>query len=326
MSCHFGILPADLLQAISRQLESHPPDEGANGAPNGLRLLRLPHPRTGIPSLFVPHETPETSVVLEVQSISPPNRRSWFTEEEVAEDGKLLVMTPVDPAFLLIRLLQCTLPADGTPGNFRPADDIIEEAAAKVASSAVEGGQTVTSDDILHLSTLRCIPLAMRRVCEFKEITPDITVFRYSPDRTLECLRAKVSRLSHESISELSRTLNRNLAKDGLLEDGKEELLAAARIRGACDLLSQYLPRNVFERLLSTYDFASLDAHMKALKEESMALAAVNMNAVEAKESKEQKSTGTDKKRKAKGSHGVEQLKKANTKGMAKLSTFFQKK
>lgn len=68
---------------------------------------------------------------------------------------------------------------------------------------------------------------------------------------------------------------------------------------------------------------------MKVLKEESMALAAVNMNAVEARESKESgdtKDTGTDKKRKAKTSVGVEKLKKANIKGMSKLSTFFQKK
>ena len=75
--------------------------------------------------------------------------------------------------------------------------------------------------------------------------------------------------------------------------------------------------------------FAALDAHMKVLKEEAMALAAVNMNAVEARESrdsKEDKDTGGDKKRKAKESTGVEKLKKANTKGMAKLSTFFQKK
>ena len=57
-----------------------------------------------------------------------------------------------------------------------------------------------------------------------------------------------------------------------------------------------------------------------------MALAAVNMNAVEARESKDQKEAGNDKKRKAKGTHGVEKLKKANIKGMAKLSTFFQKK
>lgn len=51
------------------------------------------------------------------------------------------------------------------------------------------------------------------------------------------------------------------------------------------------------------------------------------MSSIEARESGgESKSTGT-KKRKgpAKGSHGVEKLKKANVKGMAKLSNFFQK-
>lgn len=72
--------------------------------------------------------------------------------------------------------------------------------------------------------------------------------------------------------------------------------------------------------------FTELDAYMKVLKEEAMALSAVNMNAVEARESKEQKDAGNEKKRKAKGSVGVEKLKKANIKGMSKLSAFFQKK
>ena len=53
------------------------------------------------------------------------------------------------------------------------------------------------------------------------------------------------------------------------------------------------------------------------------------MNAVEARESRsgQAKDASGDKKRKAaKGSTGVEKLKKANVKGMAKLSSFFQKK
>lgn len=51
------------------------------------------------------------------------------------------------------------------------------------------------------------------------------------------------------------------------------------------------------------------------------------MSRMEIKESKTSaggKAAG--KKRKAAGSTGVEKLKKANTKGMAKLSTFFQPK
>lgn len=68
---------------------------------------------------------------------------------------------------------------------------------------------------------------------------------------------------------------------------------------------------------------------MKILKDEATAVAASKLNAIEAKESGDVKETidqGNDKKRKARNSTGVEKLKKANTKGMAKLSTFFQKK
>ena len=75
--------------------------------------------------------------------------------------------------------------------------------------------------------------------------------------------------------------------------------------------------------------FSLLDAHLKVLKEESMALAAANMNAVEARESKsssEKEAEGDKKRKAAKASTGVEKLKKANIKGMAKLSTFFVKK
>ncbi|RDX55099.1 hypothetical protein OH76DRAFT_1397456 [Lentinus brumalis] len=332
MACHVGVLPADLLQTICGQLGGTGAKE--DGSEGGLRFLRLPHPRTGILSLFLPSVIPQEgkSSLLEVQAVSPPNKRSWFMSNEVVEDGKLLVMTPIDPAFLLIPILRTTLPASGL-GNFRPPEDLIEDAASKLASSTASGGNdsgpVISSEDILALSNLECVQAAMRRVCEYKDITPEITVYRYSPERVQSYLRSKVARLSHPDVSEFSRTLTRSLAKDGLLEDGKEELLKAGRLRRACDLVSQYLPRDVYAQLLSSYDFAALDAYMKVLKEESMALAAVNMNAVEARESKDMadgKAAGNDKKRKGRGSMGVEKLKKANIKGMSQLSTFFQKK
>lgn len=68
--------------------------------------------------------------------------------------------------------------------------------------------------------------------------------------------------------------------------------------------------------------FTDLDAFMKRLEEESMATTAKS-----GKGAQTSKDTNGDKKRKsAKGSQGVEKLKKANVKGMAKLSTFFTKK
>ena len=68
---------------------------------------------------------------------------------------------------------------------------------------------------------------------------------------------------------------------------------------------------------------------MKDIRAEMTASAAARMDKIEARESKSSVlETNADKKRKGptKASHGVEKLKKANTKGMAKISSFFQPK
>ena len=41
----------------------------------------------------------------------------------------------------------------------------------------------------------------------------------------IEYLQAKVTRLSRHDVAEKSRTLVRNFAKDGLMDNGKENLL-----------------------------------------------------------------------------------------------------
>lgn len=50
-------------------------------------------------------------------------------------------------------------------------------------------------------------------------------MFRYSEVKVIEYLKAKVTRLSRHEVVEKSRTLVRNFAKDGLMDDGKEDLL-----------------------------------------------------------------------------------------------------
>ena len=54
----------------------------------------------------------------------------------------------------------------------------------------------------------------------FNKILP---VFRFSEDKLIAYLRRKVERLARPSASELSRTITRGLARDGLMEDGREE-------------------------------------------------------------------------------------------------------
>jgi ribonuclease H2 subunit B len=59
-------------------------------------------------------------------------------------------------------------------------------------------------------------------------------VYRFSPQKVVEYLRVKVERLSTPKTIEASRTLVRNLAKDGLMEDGKENLLEGQLVSVRC--------------------------------------------------------------------------------------------
>ncbi|KAG6378137.1 hypothetical protein JVT61DRAFT_13825 [Boletus reticuloceps] len=332
--------PPDVIDTLVSQL----PD----ATPHSPHFLRLPHPRTGIASLFLVHEPvhnenepdqKRVSKILEVQAVEPPNTRSWFNGDEVISDGKLLVMTPVDPLFLLIPILRAIKQLNGGIGSFRPAEDIFEDAARHMTESSMTSPSQDTSmhvrvEDIMKFGALECTKKAMKRLCDVKgkpfvpEITADITVFRYSSEKLTQELRKKAASLSTPPIVEMSRCLVRSLAKDALMEDKHEDLLELGRTKLACEMLGQYLPLDVQEALLATYELSKLDAHVKALAREQSLI--VSENTVITKKSKAGATTVSEgaKKRKkdSKGSQGVEKLKKANVSGMSKLSTFFTKK
>ncbi|KAI0266799.1 ribonuclease H2, subunit B [Gloeopeniophorella convolvens] len=334
MTAHIGVLPLDLLDAVTRKINEQ---EGADAA--STFFLRLPHPRTAIPSLFLPYRRSQSAGgtdawdILEVQSTSPPNPRSWFfTEGEVISDGKLLVMTPVDPVFLLIPILQAVRPESGSSGVFQPLDDILDEAVPKITQAVNAGlapGDSSTSlsqEDILSLAKYDCIVSAMKSITDFQQITPELTVYRYSEDKAIQYLQAKVSRLSRQEVAEKSRTIVRGLAKDGLMDDGKEDLLKLGYVKSACNLVSQYTPHSLYLALLAKYDFTALDAHVKTVRDEQIAVAAMGVPVVKQKVTDTVEDGSKKRKAKSKGSQGVEKLKKVNVSGMSKISSFFQKK
>lgn len=115
----------------------------------------------------------------------------------------------------------------------------------------------------------------------------------------------------------------------------------AGRIKAGCDLISQYLPTNIYTALLATYEFVNwtlfvyifanyhehhsftkLDAYLQTLQDENIPVAANT-----AKTKVKDTDNVDDKKRKlkSKASQGVDKLKKANISGMAKMSSFFKK-
>ena len=80
---------------------------------------------------------------------------------------------------------------------------------------------------ICDFQSARCSPLfeslSSHDTCT--DINTELTVYRYSEDKVMEYLQAKVSRLSKDVVTEKSRTIIRSLAKDGIMDDGKEDLL-----------------------------------------------------------------------------------------------------
>ncbi|KAG5648607.1 hypothetical protein DXG03_003218 [Asterophora parasitica] len=221
--------------------------------------------------------------------------------------------------------------SDGNTGNFRPADDIFEDASVKLQGIGETDDASISAKDIIRFGSLACVEDALKSICDVKEITPEIVVYRMSQPKVLTYLRNKVSRLSAPEALEVSRTTIRNLARDGLMEDGKEVLLQVGRTRAACDLISHYLSPEVKASLLGSYEwvfgrlkesFKELDVYLKRINGE------VAATAVETKKGKgkDKATAGDDKKRKgSKASQGVEKLKKVNVNGMAKLSSFFKK-
>ncbi|KAF9263337.1 hypothetical protein L218DRAFT_987713 [Marasmius fiardii PR-910] len=332
MSAHLCLLPNDIWQILSS-----PPNPPLSRLP--ANFIRLPHPRTGIPTLFLPslsngsEHSQDTSssndYILELQHVTPPNLRSWFVGDEIVSDGKLMFLVPVDPAFLLIHILK-SLTKDGNPGIFRPADDIFEDAALKLEVESLDSKDSslhLSSEEIQSFTSLKCCRDMMDRICEVKNVAAEIVVYRFSSKKAVEYLRRKVERLSAQETVGISRILTRDLAKDGLMEDGCEDSLELGRVKAACDLVAQYLSPEFRSLLLASYDFTKLEEHFKKLEEEKMCVEAPS-NGRKTKKG-QSVDVGVDNKRKkgaAKGSQGVEKLKKANITGMAKMTTFFGKK
>ncbi|KAF9010513.1 ribonuclease H2, subunit B [Cyathus striatus] len=324
MSVHLGVFPSDFVQSISAALG----DQDSN-----VRCLRLPHPRTGIPSMFLPYnDIDSNSTLLEVQAVSPGSSRSWFLTEEIVSDGKLLIVTRMDPTFLLIPLLQ-KAHQNGMSGSFRPTYDIFEDITSSMKDDVISIQENkgeyakiapVSVDDIQFFLSLDCTHRGMKRICDVKDVSPKLTVYRFSLTKTLGFLQKKISRLLSSDVLGDSRAITRGFAKDGLMDDGKERLLNMARTRAACDLISQYLSPDVHKTLMASYDLQDLDSHLR--QNVALAVSTAGNGALGKTKEKAVAATANDKKRKnAKGSHGVEKLKKVNVNGMAKLSSFFKK-
>ncbi|KIJ49640.1 hypothetical protein M422DRAFT_777566 [Sphaerobolus stellatus SS14] len=294
-----AIVPNDLATSLNTS--------GDTAAPKQEELLRLPHPRTGYPSLFIAKSNSQNEDALfEVQTVAPHSKRSWFLPSgDTIADGKLQLLTPIDPLFLLIPIFLALIPADGTIENFRPLDDIIEDAASRLH---VEH-PSIKIENVTRLTNLSSVRKAATRLCESKDITDELTVYRFSRLKLVETLSKKALFLSQSKALEVSQSLQRKLAKDQLLDLGQEKLRQSGKIQMACEFVAQYTPPSLVKELFDSYDFGALDAHVQALNDQATSI--INSK----KSDMIPKENINEKKRKGNSqpSRGVSKLMKVNT-------------
>ncbi|KWU42449.1 hypothetical protein RHOSPDRAFT_36057 [Rhodotorula sp. JG-1b] len=292
---HVCILPTDV------PLEANEPSCSSS------RFLRLPHPRTNQPALFLPYSRTGHSAnyapdaVLEVQRISPDadKQRCWFIDQEVASDGSIAMFTPFDPAFFAISYLS-TLP----PHYQTYADlwDAVSQRAFEPLGDLSSRAATADefAEDLSRLGQMQALRERFRCVCELQPSSDDEPLLRYSPSKALDLLRSKVDALASPDggifgpLESTEPGEDRKPLADAAVDGGvsafssakrglgKEdvgsghglsaEIQTESRQKYAIGIIANYLPPAVTKQLLAAYDFPALTAYLSLTTPNSVVL------------------------------------------------------
>ncbi|BGP00213.1 Ribonuclease H2 subunit B [Rhodotorula toruloides] len=292
---HVCILPKGV------QLEAGDPSSST-----GSRFLRLPHPRTNHPALFLPYSrtgSPALDGLLEVQKIEldADKQRCWFIEEEVASDGSLTLFSPFDPIYLTISYLS------SLPSRFQSYSDLWESIAQhrfevqgmKKEEEGKEDEGAAFAEDLGRLDAMEGVKERLKAVCETQE-HESTTLYRLSEPLILSFLRSKVDSLvdpasgifgpleatepgeevkpKAEGVGvaaeegEKFQTVRRGMAKEdiGSGHGLSEQIQTESRQKYAVGILANYLPPSVTKALLASYSFSELDAHLSTTTNSSV--------------------------------------------------------
>jgi hypothetical protein len=336
------------------------PAPDTNGPTEAPKILSLPHPRTSTSTRFLLHPTRglhELTVIPSTPSqprswllttANEPAKDGWIGNGQVLSDGALHIATPIDPLFLLLPHL---LPPKQT--RFLPADDILES-LAQCWQPVIRPGTVAR----------RQLEARLRAVSDAVDVGEE-KAYRPSQPKVLSALAKKCldmasgglpKSLEDEFVTKpLVRPVTGVVVMPEDSEDSEEtapppqqptappEIVQLLRLRVASQFLAAtYLPPTIAtlltEHLAEVHDFAALDEHLQELKKLRAEAAAVRsgdfslkrgMNddeAADLRAEKKRKTEEEEKKKKKNISKGVRELSKVNTRGMAKLTSFFKKK
>ncbi|NXJ84145.1 RNH2B Ribonuclease, partial [Trogon melanurus] len=232
--------------------------------------------------------------------------RSWFIDQTVQQDGRLLFVTPMDPLFLILYYL---IKADKEQqGKFQPLDQVV-----------------LDSEYPSCLLLLKCADVKqyIHHVTEEKEIGSQ-KFHKYSQEKTLKWLKRKVNQtvkaLKSNNVTVGERVYADTYISSKQITDTKEDY-----VRYAHGLISEYIPEDLSKELLKYLGLPDLksQASEPPLKKRKSSDVPVEP---EEDYTKFNSSNLKTKKATSKMSPAQKALAKVDKSGMKSISTFFSPK
>ncbi|CAO3570107.1 unnamed protein product [Mortierella alpina] len=264
------------------------------GSQDPISIL-LPNPSSGLPSRYVIQD----GQLFELQASDSEGLRSWFIEDTIQSDGSLYLITPIDPVFMFIPILDIMRQkTHSAEGRYLILEDIFE--SDQYAS-------------LRQLTQLRHTERDLRLVCEVRDSSA-LKTFRLDDAKVMSWLKRKVEALVNKF--EMVPALRNSIAyTEALPETCRSEAITQASLR----IVSAYLSDSWATELSAEYQFPELDKLESRTQLPSSAdFGKRGMDLDEEPKAKDVK--------KPKMSVGQRKLAKASTAGMKPLSSFFAKK
>ncbi|KXS11402.1 hypothetical protein M427DRAFT_147794 [Gonapodya prolifera JEL478] len=202
-------------------------------------LVTGKHPRTDEDAVFM---FDGLGGISEAQLIADDHRSYMLEDPEVVQKaGELCVMTPVDPLFLLLPVLEkkrCK--TSDSAGRFLSLDDLLYSEENPLSS---------------RISDLDGISSKIKSICDVQDHS-GLSLYRLSDDKTLAWLRAKVSLLllAFPNLQFFASF------PEFYLSTGDLERLSESRTKLLIGIVSDYLPDHWSETLTASYPFLSSNA------------------------------------------------------------------
>ncbi|XP_043927620.1 ribonuclease H2 subunit B isoform X2 [Protopterus annectens] len=198
----------------------------SKSAESGPVFTRLRSPCTGEAALYLLGSN--AGQIYEVKAFNE-EYHSWFIGQVVQHDGRLMLVTPMDPLFLVLPYLSKA----EQKGKFQPIDQVVKD-----------------EDFPCYSSLLQCprISQSLHHVTEEKEIGSQ-KFYKYSKDKTMTWLKKKVDQ-TVSALKKMSISVGGGVQSATFIRNTTSDLTEEDYIRYAHGLVSEYLEENMSHEFL----------------------------------------------------------------------------